>query len=151
MPFCHDPKHFKWSWRVQLLFQVCPTSLRRPLQTLSSVKLILFAGRIQMETVVPNWVVPACCVLVLSGLEECWIVEHAITVCALEEYLCSVNACLPVTEWASTFSGCRHPCFTWGIWYLEDPKQKRHTSALRSFNLFNLLWGLGLQIWDVGH
>lgn len=29
-----------------------------------------------METVVPNWVVPACCV----GLEECWIVEHAITV-----------------------------------------------------------------------
>lgn len=51
-----------------------------------------------MEIVVPNWVVPACCVLVLSGLEECWIVEHAITVCALEEYLCSVNACLPVTE-----------------------------------------------------
>lgn len=109
-------------------------------------------GRIQMEIMVPNWVVPACCVLVLSGLEECWIVEHAITVCVPWRNICALLMhAYPVTEWASTFSGCRHPCFTWGIWYLEDPKQKRHTNALRSFNLFNLLWGLGLQIWDVGH
>lgn len=43
-----------------------------------------------METVVPNCVVPACCVLVLSGLEEGWIVEHGITVCVLWKNICAV-------------------------------------------------------------
>lgn len=43
-----------------------------------------------MEIMVPNWVVPVCCVLVLSGLEECWIVEHAITVCVPWRNICAL-------------------------------------------------------------
>lgn len=114
-----------------------------------SLLFFLFAGRIHMETVVPNCVVPACCVLVLSGLEEGWIVEPwDYCVCALEEYLCCVNACLHFAQWAASFAGCRHPCFMLGISYLEDPKQKSHTTTLKFFILFNLLWGLGLQIWE---
>lgn len=43
-----------------------------------------------METVVPNWVVPACCVLALNGLEEWWIVEHGITVCVRWRNICAL-------------------------------------------------------------
>lgn len=109
-----------------------------------SLLLFLFAGRIHMETVVPNWAVPACCVLVLSGLEEYWIVEFGIILCVPWRNICALLiACLHLAEWAASFSGCRHPRFTLGIWYLEDPKQKSHTNTPKYFNLFSLLWGLG--------
>lgn len=65
---------------------VCPTSLRRPLQTTSYVNLFLFAvGRASVKGSHGNHSFKlrcACllCVLVFSELEECWIVivEHAI-------------------------------------------------------------------------
>lgn len=66
----------------------------------------------------------------------------------LEEYFCSVNAHLHLVVRASSFSGCRHPHLTLRIGYLEDPKPKSHANALRDpFHIFNLLRGLGLQVW----
>lgn len=86
--FFHDLKCFKWSWRALLLSK----SVHHLWGDLSrqSLLLFLFAGRTHMETVVPNWFLPACCVLVLSGLEECWIVEHGITVCVPWRNICAL-------------------------------------------------------------
>lgn len=145
--FFHDLKHFKWSWRALLLFQICPISLRTPLQTISSVLSLC------REDTHGNCGSKLCCACLLCfgsqwirGRVDCRAWDYC--VCALEEYLCCVNACLHFAQWAASFAGCRHPCFMLGISYLEDPKQKSHTTTLKFFILFNLLWGLGLQIWE---
>lgn len=101
-----------------------------------------------METVVPNWVVPACCV----GLEECWIVEHAITVHVPWRNICALlmHVYLLQSELLAFLAVDIHVSYggydTW-----KTSSKKATLILLRSFNLFNLLWGLGLQIWGVGH
>lgn len=82
MCFFNDLKHFKWSWRALLLFEVCPVSLRRPLHTASSV---LSLCKEDTHGNCDSKLGCACFLCFgsqwIRGIVEHPIVEHGITVC----------------------------------------------------------------------